>query len=75
MSTDLPNLKEMSLDKLAEWYGNAQYNSKNRDRADAEFKRRELSWIRTTSIVAIISLIVMGVTSIGSLLINYLSMR
>lgn len=65
-------MRKYSADELSKLYGLSQVDSSQRNRAEGEFKRRELFWVRLTAIVAIVSLIIMGLSAVGSLYIDYL---
>ncbi len=67
------DLKKVSANELSNMYGNAMENSIQRNATEGEFKRRELFWIRFTAIVAIVSLLIMGVTAVGSFALDYYS--
>ena len=66
-------MRKYSADELSKLFGMSQTDSSQRNRAEGEFKRRELFWIRFTAIVAIVSLIFMGLSAAGSLYIDYLN--
>lgn len=66
-------MHKYSADEISKLYGLSQTDSFQRNRAEGEFKRRELFWIKCTAIVAIVSLIIMGLSAAGSLYIDYLN--
>jgi hypothetical protein len=66
-------MRKYSADELSKLYGISQTDSSQRNRAEGEFKRRELFWVRFTAIVAIVSLIIIGLSSAESLYIEYLN--
>lgn len=66
------DLRLLTSDELAKKYGAGESGSLNHVACDGEFKRRELFWIRLTAIIAAISFIVMGLCSIGGVIIQYL---
>jgi hypothetical protein len=73
MDTNMMELKSLSADQLAKRYAAGESGSLNHVACEGEFKRRELYWIRFTAIIAAISFIVMGMSSVAGVYISYLN--
>ena len=67
------DLKKLSSDELSNMYGNAMENSIQRNATEGEFERRKLFWIKLAAIVTVISVVIMGLTAIGSFILDLLS--
>ncbi|OMO21240.1 hypothetical protein [Vibrio lentus] len=67
------DLKKLSSEEVSKMYGNAMENSIQRNATEGELERRKLFWIKLVAIVTVVSVVIMGLTAVGSFVLELLS--